>query len=127
MSAVESGIYQLSVKAIDQAGMPQSFTKMVIIDNTHPDTIKNVSPSSTTEVTGDFEMTGLVQDDENANSGIPMENAMWYYIPKYSERNTTGDTNLEKLAWTREKLVQSSVSWSIALGDLDKVIGYIHH
>lgn len=124
LSAVESGIYQLSVKAIDQAGMPQSFTKMVIIDNTHPDTIKNVSPSSTTEVTGDFEMTGLVQDDENANSGIPMENAMWYYIPKYSERNTTGDTNLEKLAWTREKLVQSSVSWSIALGDLDKVIGY---
>lgn len=124
LSSFESGIEQLSVKATDQAGMTQSFTKMVIIDNTAPNTIKNVSPSSTTEVTGDFEMTGLVQDDEDANSGIPTANAMWYYIPKYSERNTTGAENLAALAWTTEKLTQSSVSWSIVLGNLDEIIGY---
>lgn len=123
-STVESKIHQLTVTATDQANMAKTFTKMVIVDNVAPDTIKNVTPSNTTEVTGDFSMTGLVQDDEDANSGIPADGeAMWYYIPKYSERNATGSV-LEALSWTNDEFTRSSVSWSLKLGNLADIIGY---
>ena len=122
---VESGIYQLTVTSSDQANMAKTFTKMVIIDNAAPDTIKNVTPSATTEVTGDFTLSGLVQDDEDANSGLPASGiAMWYYIPKYSERNTTGDDALAALGWTTENFTRSSVSWTLEFSNLAQTIGY---
>lgn len=124
LSGIESGIYQINVTASDQANMTDNFTKMVIIDNSAPETIKNVTPANTTEVTGDFNMTGLVQDDEKANSGIGDGESMWYYIPKYSERNATG-TALAGLNWKAdERFSRSSVSWSLKLGDLADLIGY---
>lgn len=125
LSGVESGIYQLTVTSSDQANMAKTFTKMVIIDNAAPDTIKNVTPSATTEVTGDFTLSGLVQDDEDANSGLPASGtAMWYYIPKYSERNTTGADALAALGWTTENFTRSSVSWNLEFSNLAQTIGY---
>lgn len=125
LNGVESGIYQLTVTSSDQANMAKTFTKMVIIDNSAPDTIKNVTPSATTEVTGDFTLSGLVQDDEDANSGLPASGtAMWYYIPKYSERNTTGADALAALGWTTENFTRSSVSWNLEFSNLAQTIGY---
>ena len=124
MSGFTSGIYQFTVTATDEAKRAVSFQRMITIDNDAPDTIKNVVPSAATQVTGEFSMTGLVQDDENANSGIPVSGALWYYIPKESEKGYTSDTNLANLAWTSEKLTQSSVSWSIDFTGLAERLGY---
>ena len=124
LSSMISGIYQLNVTATDQAQMAANWTRMVIVDNNAPSIIKNVTPSNLVEVTGDFDMTGLVQDDEEANSGIPVyDEAMWYYIPKYSEKNTA-EADLDSLDWTTDNFSRSSVAWTLKLGDLAKTIGY---
>lgn len=129
LSGIASGIYQLTVTATDKSGMAATFTRIVIIDNTAPTTIKNVVPNSTTEVTGAFTMSGLVQDDENANSGIPVTGAMQYYIPKFTEKDTVGDA-LADLNWVTDtsevvnKITQTSVSWSIEFSALAEYIGF---
>lgn len=124
LSSMISGIYQLNVTATDQAQMAANWTRMVIVDNDAPVIIKNVTPSNLVEVTGDFDMTGLVQDDEEANSGIPVyDEAMWYYIPKYSEKDTA-ESYLSSLAWSTDNFSRSSVAWTLKLGDLAKTIGY---
>lgn len=124
LSSMISGIYQLNVTATDQAQMAANWTRMVIVDNDAPVIIKNVTPSNLVEVTGDFDMTGLVQDDEEANSGIPVyDEAMWYYIPKYSEKDTA-EADLSSLAWSTDNFSRSSVAWTLKLGDLAKTIGY---
>ena len=129
LSGIASGIYQLTVTATDKSGMAATFTRIVIIDNTAPTTIKNVVPNSTTEVTGAFTMSGLVQDDENANSGIPVTGAMQYYIPQFTEKDTAGDA-LAALNWVTDtsevvnKITQTSVSWSIEFSALAEYIGF---
>lgn len=126
-SSITSGIYQLTVTASDEASMSKTFTRMVIIDNAAPETIKNVTPSKETDVTGDFDMTGLVQDDEDANSGLYSDGeAMWYCIPTYSQKVQVDSdkTKLENLSWKTENFARASISWTLKLGNLADIIGY---
>jgi len=67
------------------------------------------------EVTGEVIMGGLVQDDNDANSGIPAENAMKYYIPKCSEKDAAANTIS---SWKTAGLSQNSISWKLTLNDL---------
>lgn len=119
-SLITSGIYQLKVSATDEANMTESFTRSVIVDNSAPDTIKNVSPSSNTEVTGEFIFSGLIQDDEAANSGI-QTGKIYYYIPKHEEKDPASVQDSE---WTQSNLSQTSVSWSIEFKNLSVLLGY---
>lgn len=124
-STFESGIYTIKVNASDEAKMTDSFQRSVIIDNSSPETIKNVVPKATEEVTGEFSLSGLIEDDENANSGIPASGALKYYIPKYSESTSvTTDDQMEALLWSTENLSQSSISWSIDFTTLATKLGY---
>lgn len=114
----KSGIYQCVVSATDEAGKAVSMTRIITVDNTAPNSIKNVTPDKDTEVTGEFEMSGLIQDDEAANSGIPVSEAMWYFIPTEDESTITDETTLASLNWTKENLTQTSVTWRIDFSDL---------
>lgn len=114
----KSGIYQCVVSATDEAGKAVSMTRIITVDNTAPNSIKNVTPDKDTEVTGEFEMSGLIQDDEAANSGIPVSEAMWYFIPTEDESTITDETVLANLNWTKENLTQTSVTWRIDFSDL---------
>ena len=115
-----NGNYSLIVTAEDEAKMTDTFQKSIIIDNTVPDTIRNVVPKQNAEVTGEFTMTGLIQDDET-NSGISEEEPLKYYIPKYSEKDSEPS---ESISWTQENLSQTSVSWSIDFANLSERLGY---
>ena len=119
-----SGIYQFVAEARDEAGKTTSLTRIVTIDNTAPDTIKNVIPSADTEVTGEFEMSGLLQDDEKANSGIPLSDAMAYYIPTNTTHAYTTEEQLKTLAWSNENLTQTAVTWKIDFAGLAEKLGY---
>ena len=113
-----SGMKQLIVTVKDNAGLEaSSFRRTIIVDNAAPDAIKNVTPRPTEEVTGEVIMSGLVQDDENANSGIPAENAMKYYIPKFSEKDAAANTVAES-SWKTDGLTQNSISWKLTLNNL---------
>ena len=114
-----SGMKQLIVTVKDNAGLESSppFRRSIIVDNAAPDAIKNVTPRPTDEVTGEVIMGGLVQDDNDANSGIPAENAMKYYIPKFSERNEDAKTILDA-SWKTDGLTQNSISWKLTLNNL---------
>ena len=113
-----SGMKQLIVTVKDNAGLEaSSFRRTIIVDNAAPDAIKNVTPRPTDEVTGEVIMSGLVQDDENANSGIPAENAMKYYIPKFSEKDAAANTVAES-SWKTDGLTQNSISWKLTLNNL---------
>ena len=113
-----SGMKQLIVTVKDNAGLEaSSFRRTIIVDNAAPDAIKNVTPRPTDEVTGEVIMSGLVQDDENANSGIPDENAMKYYIPKFSEKDASANTVAES-SWKTDGLTQNSISWKLTLNNL---------
>lgn len=118
LSNFDSGIYQCVVSATDEAGKAVSMTRIITVDNTAPNSIKNVTPDENTEVTGEFEMSGLIQDDEAANSGIPVSDAMWYLIPTETESKITDETSLATLNWTKENLTQTSVTWRIDFSDL---------
>ena len=124
-SKITSGIYQLKVTATDEAGMTDSFSRSVVVDNSPPDTIKNIAPNSQTEVTGEFTLSGLIEDDENANSRIE-SGKIYYYIPKYSEKDTdfTAEGFTDNFAWTQENLTQTQVSWSIEFKNLAVKLGY---
>lgn len=129
-TSITSGIYQLKITATDEAKMTQSFSKPVIIDNTAPNTIRNVTPkNSDTAVTGEFDFSGLIQDDEDANSGIK-DGTLSYYIPKYGETNPESSSITEaesgKSATTGWKKVEgaTSVSWKIEFKTLAKDLGY---
>ena len=131
-SAIESNIYQLKITATDEAKMTQSFSKPVIIDNTAPDTIRNVAPNSGTQVTGEFDFSGLIQDDENANSGVK-DGTLRYYIPKYAEKDyedsalaNIPDVDDAKKATEGWKHVKdaTSVSWKIEFKTLAEDLGY---
>ena len=111
-------------EARDEAGKTTSLTRIVTIDNTAPDTIKNVIPSADTEVTGEFEMSGLLQDDEKANSGIPLSDAMAYYIPTNTTHAYTTEEQLKTLAWSNENLTQTAVTWKIDFAGLAEKLGY---
>lgn len=115
-----NGNYSLIVTAEDEAKMTDTFQKSIIIDNTAPDTIRNVVPKQNAEVTGEFSMTGLIQDDET-NSGISEEEPLTYYIPKYAEKDIEPSENI---SWTDENLSQTSVSWSIDFANLSERLGY---
>ena len=117
-----NGNYSLIVTAEDEAKMTDTFQKSIIIDNTAPDTIRNVVPKQNAEVTGEFSMTGLIQDDET-NSGISEEEQehLKYYIPKYAEKDIEPS---ESISWTDENLSQTSVSWSIDFANLSERLGY---
>ena len=117
-----NGNYSLIVTAEDEAKMTDTFQKSIIIDNTAPDTIRNVVPKQNAEVTGEFTMTGLIQDDET-NSGISEEEQdhLKYYIPKYAEKDIEPS---ESILWTQENLSQTSVSWSIDFANLSERLGY---
>ena len=117
-----NGNYSLIVTAEDEAKMTDTFQKSIIIDNTAPDTIRNVVPKQNAEVTGEFSMTGLIQDDET-NSGISEEEQdhLKYYIPKYAEKDIVPSENI---SWTDENLSQTSVSWSIDFANLSERLGY---
>ena len=121
----KSGIYQLKVTATDEANMSESFTRTVIVDNSAPDTIKNIAPNTSSAVTGEFTFSGLIQDDEDANSGI-QQGKIYYYIPKYAERNTdfTSSTFTDNFGWKQENLTATTVSWSIEFKDLAGTLGY---
>ena len=110
-----SGMKQLIVTVKDNAGLETSFRRSIIVDNAAPDSIKNVTPRPTDEVTGEVIMGGLVQDDNDANSGIPAENAMKYYIPKCSEKDAAANTIS---SWKTAGLSQNSISWKLTLNDL---------
>lgn len=113
-----SGMKQLIVTVKDNAGLEaSSFRRTIIVDNAAPDAIKNVTPRPADEVTGEVIMSGLVQDDENANSGIPAENAMKYYIPKFSEKDAAANTVAES-SWKTDGLTQNSISWKLTLNNL---------
>ncbi|MGP1564972.1 MAG: hypothetical protein ACTTHU_06030 [Treponema sp.] len=112
-----SGMKQLIVTVKDNAGLETSFRRSIIVDNAAPDAIKNVTPRPTDEVTGEVIMGGLVQDDNDANSGIPAENAMKYYIPKFSEKDAAANSIAESL-WKTDGLTQNSISWKLTLNDL---------
>ena len=117
-----NGNYSLIVTAEDEAKMTDTFQKSIIIDNTAPDTIRNVVPKQNAEVTGEFSMTGLIQDDET-NSEISEEEQehLKYYIPKYAEKDIEPS---ESISWTDENLSQTSVSWSIDFANLSERLGY---
>lgn len=113
-----SGMKQLIVTVKDNAGLEaSSFRRTIIVDNAAPDAIKNVTPRPADEVTGEVIMSGLVQDDENANSGIPAENAMKYYIPKWSDIGNDAKTVPDD-AWKKDGLTQNSISWKLTLNNL---------
>ena len=112
-----SGMKQLIVTVKDNAGLETSFRRSIIVDNAAPDAIKNVTPRPTDEVTGEVIMGGLVQDDNDANSGIPAENAMKYYIPKFSEKDAAANTVAES-SWKTDGLTQNSISWKLTLNNL---------
>ena len=112
-----SGMKQLIVTVKDNAGLESSFRRSIIVDNAAPDAIKNVTPRPADEVTGEVIMGGLVQDDNDANSGIPAENAMKYYIPKFSEKDAAANSIAESL-WKTAGLTQNSISWKLTLNDL---------
>ena len=112
-----SGMKQLIVTVKDNAGLETSVRRTIIVDNAAPDVIKNVTPRPADEVTGEVIMSGLVQDDENANSGIPAENAMKYYIPKFSEKDASANTVAES-SWKTAGLTQNSISWKLTLNNL---------
>ena len=112
-----SGMKQLIVTVKDNAGLETSFRRSIIVDNAAPDAIKNVTPRPTDEVTGEVIMGGLVQDDNDANSGIPAENAMKYYIPKFSEKDAAANSIAESL-WKTNGLTQNSISWKLTLNNL---------
>ena len=114
-----SGMKQLIVTVKDNAGLESSppFRRSIIVDNAAPDAIKNVTPRPTDEVTGEVIMGGLVQDDNDANSGIPAENAMKYYIPKFSERDAAANSIAES-SWKTAGLTQNSISWKLTLNNL---------
>ncbi|MGP1603221.1 MAG: hypothetical protein ACTTGZ_02200 [Treponema sp.] len=112
-----SGMKQLIVTVKDNAGLETSVRRTIIVDNAAPDAIKNVTPRPTDEVTGEVIMGGLVQDDNDANSGIPAENAMKYYIPKWSDRGNDAKTVPDN-AWKKDGLTQNSISWKLTLNDL---------
>ena len=112
-----SGMKQLIVTVKDNAGLETSFRRSIIVDNAAPDAIKNVTPRPADEVTGEVIMGGLVQDDNDANSGIPAENAMKYYIPKFSEKDAAANSIAESL-WKTDGLTQNSISWKLTLNDL---------
>ena len=61
-----SGIYQFVAEARDEAGKTTSLTRIVTIDNTAPDTIKNVIPSADTEV--------IQKIKEYAETNLPDDN-----------------------------------------------------
>ncbi len=124
-SGITSGIYQLKVTATDEAGMADTFSRSVVVDNSAPDTIKNITPNSQTEVTGEFTFSGLIEDDENANSRIE-SGKIYYYIPKYTEKDTnfTATDFTDNFAWTQENLTQTQVSWSIEFKGLATKLGY---
>ncbi len=124
-SSITSGIYQLKVTATDEAGMADTFSRSVVVDNSAPDTIKNITPNSQTEVTGEFTFSGLIEDDENANSRIE-SGKIYYYIPKYTEKDTnfTATDFTDNFAWTQENLTQTQVSWSIEFKGLATKLGY---
>ena len=113
-----SGMKQLIVTVKDNAGLEaSSFRRTIIVDNAAPDAIKNVTPRPADEVTGEVIMNGLVEDDENANSGIPAEKAMKYYIPKFSEKDAAANSIAASL-WKTDGLTQNSISWKLTLNNL---------
>ena len=112
-----SEMKQISVTVKDNAEQSFSLSRTVIVDNAPPDSIKNVTPRPTDEVTGEVIMNGLVEDDANANSGIPPANAMKYYIPKFSEKDEDAKTIPDE-AWKKEGLEQNSISWKLTLNNL---------
>ena len=112
-----SGMKQLIVTVKDNAGLESSSRWSIIVDNAAPDAIKNVTPRPTDEVTGEVIMGGLVQDDNDANSGIPAANAIKYYIPKFDERDDAANT-ISESSWKTAGLTQNSISWKLTLNDL---------
>ena len=112
-----SGMKQLIVTVKDNAGLETSVRRTIIVDNAAPDSIKNVTPRPTDEVTGEVIMGGLMQDDEYANSGIPAKNAMEYCIPKFSEKDAAANT-ISESSWKTAGLSQNSISWKLTLNNL---------
>ena len=112
-----SGMKQISVTVKDNAEQSFSLSRTVTVDNAPPDSIKNVTPRPTDEVTGEVIMNGLVEDDAYATSGIPPENAMKYYIPKFSERDAAANT-ISESSWKTAGLTQNSISWKLTLNNL---------
>lgn len=113
----------VEITASDEGGLPADPKSYYLtIDNTAPNVIKNVAPSSSTEITGNFEMTGLVEDASDGSSGIPISGAMWYYIPKYAEKDIEAST-VAMSDWI-QITSQSSSTWSIDFSKLADTIDY---
>lgn len=114
-SGTPSGTYTLIVEAQDAAGMPGQLSRLVIIDNTPPETVTGVSPAPDVEVTGEVTLTGLVSDDEAGNSGVA---SVQYAVPP----ETITDPKDAEITWHDADSFQT-VSWSITLSNLGDYVG----
>ena len=114
-SDTPSGTYTLIVEAQDAAGMPGQLSRLVIIDNTPPETVTGVSPASDVEVTGEVTLTGLVSDDEAGNSGVA---SVQYAVPP----ETITNPEAAGITWHDADSFQT-VSWSITLSNLGDYVG----
>lgn len=114
-SDTPSGTYTLIVEAQDEADMPGQLSRLVIIDNTPPETVTGVSPAPDVEVTGEVTLTGLVSDDEAGNSGVA---SVQYAVPP----ETITNPEATEITWRDADSFQT-VSWSITLSNLGDYVG----
>ena len=110
-----SDSYTISVTAQDNSGMTGQFSRVVKVDNGQPNSISNVVPASTTEVTGEVIVNGFVADEQMGNSGI---STMQYALPPANVQVPTDSG----LLW-QDMTSFYTTSWSITLGNLGDYVG----
>ena len=108
-----TGSTSVNVSAKDASPVPSTMNIPIIVDNEAPNSISNVKPNSSTEVTGSFTMTGLVNDELDGNSGVDL---ISYVIPKDSVTNVA---NVKNEDWINAAF---NVTWSIDFTDLTTML-----
>ena len=116
-STMATGNYSITASSSDKADKPANYSMTIIVDNTAPVTIKDVSPTSKEEVSGDITIKGQVSDDSTANSGI---SEMYYVLPKSSITSTDAVAAGDKAddptdfgsKWVKIELDGSTVTWN---------------
>lgn len=117
-----SGQYYVMVSAYDNSATPKTRTVNFVVDNTVPSGISNVSPSSSEEITGDINLSGMCSDETVANSGVV---AVYYVIPYKGTLNsasvnemTGGAGGINASRWTlitAEDNTDSLSSWKTTI------------
>jgi len=113
----ENGYINLQIVVEEPSGLTAEVKRSVILDNKAPgsdrNAVLNEQPSTGNMITGEVEYSGLVQDDEEVNSGVE---TIEYYIPKDSETDVTSAAIVWKTkdeSNDEEKITLSSMQWKI--------------